>query len=275
MVRRLLFPANTVLLVVSGIMIGSLALLADLVVGRGTGVDPGVRLRGHPGGSTRALRIAVVGPTHPIRGRGGCPRPNSPTICGPRVMTSPSSRGRRIYPTRLYPGETTVPTDQPEVTPFRRPPGRSTGPVRSAGGGLVGELAAYDLVLVVHVIPQVVPAHLTLIRAATARPTPPRIVALVHNVLPHEPKPGDESLMRAFLTRVDGVIVHTKQQAIVAISLGAEHVRTLVLPPHLPGGPRRRGRRTPTGPPRRARHRPALQGLDLLLAALAQVLISP
>lgn len=36
--HALYFPANTVLLIVSGIMIGSLALLADLVVRSRTGV---------------------------------------------------------------------------------------------------------------------------------------------------------------------------------------------------------------------------------------------
>lgn len=219
-----------------------------------------------------ALRIAVVGPTHPIKG-------------GVAVHTTELAHHLRaaghdvtlvswsqLYPTRLYPGETTVPTEQPEVTPFPA----TTRPLhwaRPLGWRRAGrELAAYDLVLVVHVIPQVVPAHLTLIRAATAGPTPPRIVALVHNVLPHEPKPGDESLMRAFLTRVDGVIVHTKQQANVAISLGAEHVRTLVLPPHLPGGPP--ATRAPYAGPARLVAlgivRP-YKGLDLLLAALAQV----
>ncbi len=219
-----------------------------------------------------ALRIAVVGPTHPIKG-------------GVAVHTTELAHHLRaaghevtlvswsqLYPARLYPGETTVPLDQPEVTPFPATV-RALHWARPLGWRRAGrELAAYDLVLVVHVIPQVVPAHLTLIRAATAGATPPRIVAVVHNVLPHEPKPGDESLMRAFLTRVDGVIVHTKPQANVAISLGAEHVRTLVLPPHLPGGPP--ARREPYAGPARLVAlgivRP-YKGLEILLDALAQV----
>lgn len=219
-----------------------------------------------------ALRIAVVGPTHPIKG-------------GVAVHTTEVAHHLRaaghdvtlvswtqLYPARLYPGEMTVPGDQPEVTPFpgtirplhwAKPLGwRRTG----------GELAAYDLVVVVHIIPQVVPAHLTLIRAASAGPQRPRVVALVHNVLPHEPKPGDEALMRAFLTRVDGVIVHTPAQRSAAIALGAQRVRALALPPHLPGGPRA-AREPYAGPARLVALGivRAYKGLEPLLDALAQV----
>ena len=77
--------------------------------------------------------------------------------------------------------------------------------------------------------------------------------------------------MRAFLTRVDGVIVHTKQQANVAISLGAEHVRTLVTPAASPGRAPATTRAPYAGPARLVALgivRP-YKGLDLLLAALA------
>ena len=219
-----------------------------------------------------ALRIAIVGPTHPIKG-------------GVAVHTTELAHHlqaaghdvtlvswSQLYPAMLYPGETTVPLDQPEVTPFPRTVRvlhwARPGSWRRAGR----ELAAYDLVIVVHVIPQIVPAHLTLMRAARSGPKSPRILGLAHNVLPHEPRPGDEALIGAFLSRLDGVLVHTAAQAEVAESLGADPVRTVPLPPHLPGGPR--AHREPyAGPPRLIALgivRP-YKGLDVLLEALARV----
>ena len=62
-----------------------------------------------------------------------------------------------------------------------------------------------DVIVVVHVIPAVVPAHLAVLRAAGVGRTSttgrgPRSVVIAHNVLPHEGHPGDRQLMAAFLS---------------------------------------------------------------------------
>ena len=90
-------------------------------------------------------------------------------------------------------------------------------------------LRGFDAIVVVHVIPAVVPAHLALLRAAGAGRRGsggpgPRTVVIAHNVLPHEPHLGDRELMRSFLERVDAVLVHSAAQARLAHDLGAPRV---------------------------------------------------
>jgi glycosyltransferase involved in cell wall biosynthesis/SAM-dependent methyltransferase len=97
-----------------------------------------------------------------------------------------------------------------------------------------------DAILVVHVMPPVVPAHLALLRAAGAVPglpgPRPRSVVVCHNVLPHEAHPGDARLMSLLFSRVDSTLVHSTEQARIAHDLGARRVSVADLPPHLPGG---------------------------------------
>ncbi|MGB7818332.1 MAG: glycosyl transferase, partial [Ornithinibacter sp.] len=129
-----------------------------------------------------------------------------------------------------------MPGGAPDVEPFPRTLrvlswGRPDTWVRAGR-----RLRDVDVIVVVHVIPAVVPAHLALLRAAGAgRPGGPRSVVIAHNVLPHEPRPGDRQLMESLLRRVDAVVVHTSEQAGIAAGLGAAKVRELELPPHLPG----------------------------------------
>ncbi len=220
-----------------------------------------------------ALTIAVVGPAHPLKG-------------GVTVHTTELARRlhdaghhvdllswRHLYPRPLYPGVTTVPMDEPEIEPYAA----TTAPLswaRPDSWVRTGRrLAAYDGIVVVHVVPQIVPAHLALIAAARRGSGPaPVVITVVHNVLPHESRPGDVPLMRRFLTGVDAVIVHGREQANLARSLGAETVRTLALPAHLPGGPPQP--RPPYAGPARLLAlglvRP-YKGIEELLTALAEV----
>jgi glycosyltransferase involved in cell wall biosynthesis len=63
-----------------------------------------------------------------------------------------------------------------------------------------------------------------------------RTAVICHNVLPHERRPGDVPLTRALLTRADTVITHSAAQAAQARDLApAATVRTVAMPPHLPG----------------------------------------
>ena len=186
-----------------------------------------------------------------------------------------------LYPSRLYPGEQAVPGGAPDVEPFPRTV-RALSWARPDTWVRTGRrLRGFDVVVVVHVIPAVVPAHLALLRAAGvgrrsvqrgARHPGPRTVVIAHNVLPHETHPGDRELMKQFLERVDSVLVHSDAQARLAYELGAPRVSVTDLPPHLPGG-------APVdhvdhdGPPRLL----ALgmvrdyKGVDLLMEALADV----
>lgn len=183
-----------------------------------------------------SLRLAVVGPTHPYKGGVAS---HTTELChelaeaGHDVtLVSWSS----LYPSLLYPGEQAVPDGAPDVEPFPRTE-HSLSWARPDTWLRAGRrLRDVDAIVVVHVIPPVVPAHLALLRAAGSAGAGPRTIVITHNVLPHEPRPGDRRLMQALFARVDSVVVHSDAQARLATELGAAHVRELDLPPHLPGG---------------------------------------
>lgn len=187
-------------------------------------------------GSDAALRIAVVGPSHPFKGGVAA----HTTVLAHELAEAGHDvtlvSWSHLYPSFLYPGEQSVGHGAPDVPPYPRTLrvlswARPDTWVRA--GRRVREA---DVVVVVHVVPAVVPAHLALLRAAGGNGGP-RVVVIAHNVLPHEGHPGDRRLVASLLHRADAVLVHSDEQARAAASLGAVRVKELDLPPHLPGGP--------------------------------------
>lgn len=221
-----------------------------------------------------SLKVALVGPTHPYKGGVAS---HTTTLAheleaaGHEVTLVSWSH---LYPSFFYPGEQSVPSGgSPDVTPFPRTV-RALSWARPDTLVRAGRrLREMDVIIVVHVIPPVVPLHLTLLAAAGAgRAGGPRSIVIAHNVLPHEPHPGDAALMRALVRRVDAVVVHSAEQAGLARELGAADVVVADLPPHLPGGP----------PDERAEHDGptrllalglvrGYKGIDVLLRAMRQV----
>lgn len=223
-----------------------------------------------------ALRVAVVGPTHPYKGGVAAHTTTLAHQLAEAGHDVTLVSWSHLYPSRLYPGEQAVPGGTPDVEPFPRTV-RALSWARPDTWVRTGRrLRDFDAVVVVHVIPAVVPAHLALLRAAGSGrrgdSTGPRAVVVAHNVLPHEPHPGDSALMRTLLERVDAVLVHSAEQARTAHDLGARRVSVADLPPHLPGGAPVE-RPDHDGPTRLL----ALgivreyKGVDLLMRALAQV----
>lgn len=225
------------------------------------------------GPNPAALRIALVGPSHPAKGGVAAHTTTLAHELADAGHDVVLVSWAQMFPKGLYPGEQQVPDGIPDVEPYAR-----TVPVlrwsRPEGWVRTGRrLRDVDLVVLVHVVPQVVPAHLAILRAAGAgRARGPRSVAIVHNVLPHEPRPGDAPLVRLLLGAVDGVIVHSEDQAALAADLGATRIAVVPLPAHLPGGDPV-ARPASEGPARLLALgivRP-YKGLDLLLTALARV----
>ncbi len=217
------------------------------------------------------MRIAVVGPTHPYKGGVAAHTTELAARLAAAGHETDLVSWSHLYPSRLYPGEQAVPDGVPDLAPYAR----TTRPLSWARPDTwvrVGRrLRAYDLVVLVHVIPAVVPAHLALVRALR-RPGGPRVVLVTHNVLPHETHPGAATLVRTMLRQVDAALVHSQDQARQARELGARDVRVAALPAHLPGGPP--ATRAPhEGPPRLLALGMVRQykGVDLLLEALAEV----
>ncbi len=184
-----------------------------------------------------SLKVALVGPTHPYKGGVAAHTTTLAHELADAGHDVTLVSWSHLYPSALYPGEQVVPGGSPDVEPFPRTL-RVLSWARPDTWVRAGRrLRNVDVVVVVHVIPAVVPAHLALLRAARAGRGGPRTVVVAHNVLPHEGHPGDRRLMEALVRRVDAVVVHSDAEAAAAASLGAHHVRELALPPHLPGGP--------------------------------------
>ncbi|MFC6885891.1 glycosyltransferase family 4 protein [Actinomadura yumaensis] len=214
------------------------------------------------------MRIAIVGPAFPYKGGGA----HHTTELAHRLAAAGHDpvieSWRAQYPAFLYPGQQTI--SEPEGEPFagtrRRLDWRRPDGWWRAGRSL----RAYDLVVLAVLSPVQVPAYRGIL-AGLGRRAP--VVALCHNVLPHERKPYDRPLMKALLNRVDGVLVHSEQQAELARGLTPRPVRVAEMPAHLPAkaGPSRRAART-AGTARRLLFfgivRP-YKGLDVLLRALA------
>ena len=91
-----------------------------------------------------------------------------------------------------------------------------------------------DVVILVHVTPAAVPAHLILLTAARGGPTRPTVVALVHDGLRRRTRAADELVLRRLLASVDAVLVHSDDQAALAHRLGATDVSVAALPPQAP-----------------------------------------
>ncbi|GAB3486029.1 glycosyltransferase family 4 protein [Nocardiopsis coralliicola] len=177
------------------------------------------------------MRIVLAGPAHPYKGGGArhttelahrLARAGHPTVL---------ETWRAQYPAALYPGVQTISEPEgPEYRPLRRDLAwyRPDSWVRA---GLRAGRAA-DLVAAAVLTPVQAPAYTALLAAARRRA---RTAVVAHNVLPHEPRPGDSALMAALLGRADTVIVHSAEQAELARGLvpGAD-VRVAELPPHLP-----------------------------------------
>ncbi|URM96106.1 glycosyltransferase family 4 protein [Actinomadura madurae] len=227
------------------------------------------------------MRIAIVGPAFPYKGGGA----RHTTELAHRLAAAGHDvvieSWRAQYPSFLYPGQQTI--SEPEGEPF---PGtrRRLDWRRPDGWWRTGRaLRSSDLVVLVVLSTVQVPSYLGIL-AGLGRDTkkvpggvggrPPsksRVVALCHNVLPHERKAYDEPLMRRLLRRVDGVLVHTEAQADLARTLTRRPVRVAEMAAHLPSA----GAAAPGDEKVRRRLlffgivRP-YKGLDVLLRALAE-----
>jgi glycosyltransferase involved in cell wall biosynthesis/SAM-dependent methyltransferase len=221
-------------------------------------------------------RVVVVGPAHPAKGGTALHTTELARHLGEGAEVKLVSWERQ-YPALLYPGELQVPDGVPEVPEFT-PTIRSLAWNSPASWLRAGRRAApADLVVLTHVVPLQVPALLGVLAGLRAARSGARTVVVAHNVLPHESRPGDALLVRRLLAAVDGVVVHSEEQAALAHAHGARRVVVADLPPHLPGGPRLdapAGSRVPRDGGVRLLSLGVVReykGVDLLLEALREV----
>jgi glycosyltransferase involved in cell wall biosynthesis len=176
------------------------------------------------------MKIALVGPAHPYKGGGA----RHTTELAHRLADAGHDviieSWRAQYPARLYPGQQTV--DVPEGEPYPRTRRRLAW-YRPDGWLAEGRLLRpADLVVFAYLTPLQAPPYLAIMSRLGGTKT----TIICHNVLPHERRPGDVPLTRALLSRADTVITHSAAQAAQARDLApAATVRTVAMPPHLPG----------------------------------------
>ena len=215
------------------------------------------------------MRIAVVGPTYPYKG--GIALHTTELAHRLRraghgvVLESWSAQ----YPKALYPGRQTIDTPEHELFQDSR---RALSWRRPDSWWQVGRRLrgwADQAVLAVSTPVQVVPylGILTGLRGGSTQ-----AAALCHNVLPHERSRVDERLMRTLLGRVDGVLVHSAEQATIARKLASTPVTIAAIAPYLPTT-----EASATGADAAVRRRLLFfgivrpyKGLDVLLRALAR-----
>jgi glycosyltransferase involved in cell wall biosynthesis/SAM-dependent methyltransferase len=173
----------------------------------------------------------------------------------------------RQYPRRLYPGQQVV--VRAEFSPFELTSRAMSWNRPDTWLRAAWRLRTHDLVLFAQVTPlQAVPYGLML---ATLRAQSTRTVIICHNVLPHERRWGDRTLMKWLLSTGGRVVVHTASEGQVARSLTGRPVDVLPLAPFMPEA----FLQTVAGA---GVHRRLLffglvrpyKGLDVLLRALAQ-----
>jgi D-inositol-3-phosphate glycosyltransferase len=174
----------------------------------------------------RHLRIVIVGPTHPYSGGIAT---HTTSLAHRLVQAGHTVRlmsWKAQYPKFLRSGTTRVPVDQPEVAPF---PGATErlawyDPFSWIRAGV--QMRKADLVLVTGVTPYHSVPY-AVMRWFSGRK--PAGVVLAHNVLPHEPGPVDERLVRMMYRQYGSVLVHSDEQAAIARGiLGDDGTRVAV-----------------------------------------------
>jgi hypothetical protein len=178
------------------------------------------------------VKIAIVGPAHPYKGGAA----QHTTALAHRLSAAGHDTTlvswRAQYPKLIYHGQLTIAEPEAELYPGME---RPLAWYRPDSWWLTGRRLARrgcDAAVLSVVTPVQAPAYLALARAARSGGC--AVVALCHNVLPHESRGADEPLMRALLRRVDAVIVHSAGQAALAETLTTAPVQVAALPPHLP-----------------------------------------
>jgi glycosyltransferase involved in cell wall biosynthesis len=181
------------------------------------------------------VKIALVGPAHPYKGGGA----RHTTELAHRLAAAGHDviieSWRAQYPARLYPGRQTL--DVPEGRPYPRTHRRLAW---NRPGGWAAEgrrLRRADLVIFALLTPLQVPAYLAIL-AGLGRRGRPRTLVICHNVLPHERRPGDVTVIRTLLSHVDTVLVHSAGQAAQVRQLVPDvPIVVARMPPHLPSSP--------------------------------------
>ena len=183
-------------------------------------------------GGGSALKLAIVGPAHPDKGDVAAHTTSLAHHLAQAGHDVTLVSWSHPLPGRRSPGERAVLAGAADVAAFPRTI-RALSWARPDTWVRTGRrLRGFDAIIVVHVMPLVVPAHLAMLRAAGSgggivdprRGGPPRSIVFAPDVLPPQTRPGDYALTRSLFERVDAVLVHSPEQARLAQDLHAARV---------------------------------------------------
>ena len=184
------------------------------------------------------MHCTIVGPTHPYKGGVA----QHTTTLAHRLAEAGHDvelvSWSEQYPAKLYPGVQRVSSPEIPVFPHTRYPLAWYRPDSWWKLGRSLRSRPDSMLLLALVTPVQIPAYLTIIaamRRGRRRNGGPIVGVICHNVLPHEPRPGDVPLTRALLRRCDFAVTHSDEQAALASAQGARDVRSVELPPFGPG----------------------------------------
>ena len=149
------------------------------------------------------MRIVILGPAYPYRG--------GIALFDDRLAAELTAMGHEVsewtftlqYPSFLFPGKTQYSEDPaPEgICTVRKM--NSINPFNWIKVGHQLKKASPELIVLAFWLPFMAPCQGTIARIAR-RNGHTRITGLVHNMLPHEHRPGDKLLVRYFANSVDG-----------------------------------------------------------------------
>lgn len=172
-----------------------------------------------------ARKIIIIGPAHPYRG--------GIAAFDERLARQLQSEGNEVeictyslqYPSFLFPGKTQYSAEPApkDLAISRRV--NSINPFNWLKVGLELRKKQADLIIVAFWMPYFAPALSTIARLSRTR-----TVALVHNLLPHEHKPGDRFFARSFCRSMDAFA--TLSDAVSADISGFAGAKPIVCRPH-------------------------------------------
>lgn len=155
------------------------------------------------------MKITILGPAHPYRG--------GIAAFAERLAREFQAEGHEVslvtftlqYPSFLFPGKTQYSSENaPEGLPVRRML-NSVNPISWIRTGLALRHEAPDVLAVSFWMPFMAPC-LGMVSRIVRRNGKTRSVALLHNLVPHEARPGDRPLVRYFCASVDRFVAMSK-----------------------------------------------------------------
>ena len=155
------------------------------------------------------MKIVVLGPAHPYRG--------GIAAFDERLAHQLQSEGHEVeiytftlqYPGFLFPGKTQYSSEPApkDLSIYRKV--NSCNPLNWVSVGKEIAKKAPDLLLIAFWLPFMSPCFGTISRFAKKNGKT-KVIGVLHNLIPHEPKVGDKPFARYFCSSVDGFIALSK-----------------------------------------------------------------